>query len=149
MGEGGIGKQGRGKEGGGGGGGSEEGKDVKENDETRVSERGGKEIEKGVEGLYIILYLEYQSVCPFVRIGSPSLFSRKRVCPPLGTKRGATFACGRGARGANLDDWRESLALCLLCGEGGINEGKDIILLYLILHCFIRLPSDPMCRRML
>ncbi len=38
-----------------------------------------------IEGLYICVYLEYQSVCPFVRIGSPPL-SRKQVCPPLGTK---------------------------------------------------------------
>jgi hypothetical protein len=36
----------------------------------------------------IILYLEYQSVCPFVRIGSQRPPSRKRVCPPLGTKGG-------------------------------------------------------------
>jgi hypothetical protein len=46
MGGGGIGKQGRGE-------GGKGGKDVKEKDETRVSEGAGKETRKGVEGLYI------------------------------------------------------------------------------------------------
>ncbi len=32
----------------------------------------------------IILYLEYQSVFPFVRNGFPLPLSRKRVCPPRG-----------------------------------------------------------------
>jgi hypothetical protein len=32
-----------------------------------------------VEGLYIIQYIEYQSVYPFVRIGSPRPLSRKQV----------------------------------------------------------------------
>jgi hypothetical protein len=48
-------------------------------------------------------------------IGNSILFYE---CPPLGTKGGggATLACGgEGARGANSDDWRGSLALCLLC----------------------------------
>jgi hypothetical protein len=58
----------------------------------------------------IILYLEYQSVCPFVRIGSP------RCSRPLGTKGEATLACGRGGGKAYSDELKESLALCLLCG---------------------------------
>ncbi len=29
-----------------------------------------------------MLYLDHQSACPFVRIGSPRPLSRKRVCPP-------------------------------------------------------------------
>jgi hypothetical protein len=54
----------------------------------------------------IILYLEYQSVCPVsIRLNWSE------------TKGGggATLACGWGGGGANSDDWRESLALCLLC----------------------------------
>ncbi len=66
----------------------------------------------------IIQYLEYLSVCPFVRIASPRPLSRKRVCPPspeTNAGGGQHLLAGKGARGANLDDWRESLALCLLC----------------------------------
>jgi hypothetical protein len=52
----------------------------------------------------IILYLEYQSVYPYVLIGSLRPLSRKGVCPPpLWNQRGES------------DDWRESLALCRLC----------------------------------
>jgi hypothetical protein len=42
----------------------------------------------------ITVYLEYQSVCPFVGIGSP----RKRVCLPPWTQTGggATLALGKG-----------------------------------------------------
>jgi hypothetical protein len=52
----------------------------------------------------IMLYLEYQSVCPFVRIElTPSAHPllQASVSPPL-----------EGAGRANSDDWRESLALC-------------------------------------
>jgi hypothetical protein len=65
----------------------------------------------------IILYLEYQSVCPFVRIGSTRPLSRKRVCPPSPRTKGRRqpSLSGEGAGGANSDDWRESLALCILC----------------------------------
>ncbi len=58
----------------------------------------------------IIPYLENQSVCPLVRIGSP------RCSRPFGTKGEATLACGRGGGKANSDELKESLALCLLCG---------------------------------
>jgi hypothetical protein len=37
------------------------------------------------------------------------------VSPP-GTKGGDTLTCGLSGWGPNSDDWRESLALCLLCG---------------------------------
>jgi hypothetical protein len=40
---------------------------------------------EGVRRRGIIQYLEYQSVCSLVRIGSPRPLSRKRVCPPPGT----------------------------------------------------------------
>jgi hypothetical protein len=69
---------------------------------------------------YTILYLflEYQSICPFVRIGSPRPLSRQRVCPPPQNQRvggGQHSLAGEGAGGADSDDWRESLALCILC----------------------------------
>ncbi len=35
-----------------------------------------------------IIYLEYHSVRPFVRIGNPQPLPRKRVCPSPGTKGG-------------------------------------------------------------
>ena len=47
------------------------------------------------------IYLENQSVCPLVRIGTPHPLSRKRV---------------------PSDDWRKSLAFCLLCGLSKIRE---------------------------
>jgi hypothetical protein len=46
---------------------------------------------------YTILYLEYQSVCPFVQ------------------REGQHSLAGEGKVGANSDDWRKSFALCLLC----------------------------------
>jgi hypothetical protein len=56
----------------------------------------------------IIVYIEYQSVCPFVGIEPPHLRSRKRVClPPCTEKGGATLG------GPNSDDWTESLGLCI------------------------------------
>jgi hypothetical protein len=63
----------------------------------------------------IILYLEYQSVCPFVRIGSPwpQPPHPQASVSPLGTG-GATL--DSGWKGANSGDRRKSLALCLLCG---------------------------------
>jgi hypothetical protein len=75
-----------------------------------------------VEGLYV-LYLEYQSVCPFVRIGPPPSSLACECTPPPGNKRGEgkKSLAGGGAIGANSDDWRESLALCILCKRG---EGK-------------------------
>ncbi len=44
----------------------------------------------------IILYIEYQSICHFLRIGSPRPLSPKRVCPPRNQRGGgeATLACG-------------------------------------------------------
>jgi hypothetical protein len=52
-----------------------------------------------------------------VRIGSTRPLSRKQVCPSL-RPGGNTCLQGEGAGGANSDDWRESLALFLLCGAG-------------------------------
>jgi hypothetical protein len=53
------------------------------------------------------VYLEYQSVCPIVRIGSPPPppcpLSRKRVCSPLGTKGGGGNKGGEGAGGSQFE----------------------------------------------
>jgi hypothetical protein len=49
-----------------------------------------------IEELYNIqLYLEYQSVCPFVQIGSSPLY-RKRVCPPPPLKQRGEATLARG-----------------------------------------------------
>ncbi len=59
-------------------------------------------------------YNLFGCVCPLLRIGTPHPLSRKRVCP-LGTEGGTYSSAGGGWwRGPNSDDWRKSLALCLL-----------------------------------
>jgi hypothetical protein len=55
------------------------------------------------------IYLEYHSVCPLVGIGTPS--------PPLRMRGVHTRLRVRGWGSPNSDDWKESLVLCLLCGE--------------------------------
>ncbi len=47
---------------------------------------------------YTVL-LEYQSVCPCVRIGSPRPLSGKRVCPPFWNQKkvGQHWLAGEGA----------------------------------------------------
>ncbi len=92
-----------------------------------------------IEEFYNIqLYLEYQRVCPFVRIGSPHPFYRKRLClPPPRNQKGVGrqhLLAGEGAGGANSDDWRESLVLCLQYSAyvtigGLINDGYWVLLL--------------------
>jgi hypothetical protein len=53
----------------------------------------------GRRGIILYLYMEYQSVCPFVRIGSPRPLS-SHLEP--------------GWQHSHSDDWRESLALGIL-----------------------------------
>jgi hypothetical protein len=50
----------------------------------------------------IILFLEYQAFSPSSALAPPSSLPQESV-PPLEKK------------GANSDDWRESVALCILC----------------------------------
>ncbi len=67
----------------------------------------------------ITVYIEYQSVCPFVGIGPPHTHSlaQASVSPPLDPKgRKQHFLAGEVVGGHNSDDWKESLALCILCG---------------------------------
>ncbi len=57
-----------------------------------------------VEGFHFaVVYIEYQSVCPFVGTGSPPPLTRKRVCLPHLDPKGG---------GATLP--------CEVAGEGGI-----------------------------
>ncbi len=60
------------------------------------------------------IYLEYHSVCPLVRIGTPHPLSRKRMCPPPLNQRGGT--CTR-LLGKGYGSQLGSLALCLLCAS--------------------------------
>jgi hypothetical protein len=50
-------------------------------------------------------------------LGLPRLLSSKRVCPSPGNKwkGGHTRLRVRGWGSPNCDDWRKSLAFCLLC----------------------------------
>jgi hypothetical protein len=61
-------------------------------------------------------YLENQSVCPLVRIGThaPPLHQAS-VYPHPGIKARGHSPAAEGVGGPNSDDWRNSLALCLLC----------------------------------
>ncbi len=65
------------------------------------------------------IYLEYHSFCLLVGIGTPHTLSRKGVSPPQYQRGGGggkhSPAC-EGVGSPNLDDQRESSALCLLCG---------------------------------
>jgi len=67
------------------------------------------------------IYKEYHSVCPLfgIGLGLSHPLSRQRVCPSPPNKggRGGTIACGWGVREVPIpsDEWRKSLALCLLC----------------------------------
>ncbi len=65
------------------------------------------------------VYLEYHSVCMSPRPNWDRPLSRKLMCtrPHPGTKGVGTLACGWGSVGdPNPNDWRKSLAVCLLCG---------------------------------
>jgi hypothetical protein len=66
------------------------------------------------------IYKEYHCVCPLVGIGPPPPLSRKRVFPSPPEPKGGEAQCspaGEGWGSPNSDDWRKSLALCLLCGR--------------------------------
>jgi hypothetical protein len=58
-------------------------------------------------------------VCPFVQISSSRPLYRKRVCPPPLEPKGdgQHSLADEGAERADSDDWKEILALCILCGH--------------------------------
>jgi hypothetical protein len=66
-----------------------------------------------VEGLYI----EYQSVCPFVGIEFPlPPPPQASVSPPWTQREGEQHSLAdEEVGGPNSDNWTESLALCMLC----------------------------------
>jgi hypothetical protein len=71
-------------------------------------------------GIILVQYLEYQNVCPFVRIGSPPSPSPPSECVTPWNQRGGGgqhSLAGKRAGVANSDDWRESLAICTFCGR--------------------------------
>jgi hypothetical protein len=51
---------------------------------------------EGVDRRGIIVYLEYQSVCPVVDIGSSHPLPASECVSPFGPKEGATLSCGLG-----------------------------------------------------
>jgi hypothetical protein len=66
-------------------------------------------------------YVNIQSTTVYVpssELGLSHPLSRQRVCPSPGTIEvgGHTRLRVRGWGSTNSDDWRKSLALCLLCG---------------------------------
>ncbi len=65
------------------------------------------------------IYLEYHSVCPLVGIGNPlpplpqaSVYPPPPPPPPPSLRRGERVS---GWGSPSSDNWRKSLALCLLC----------------------------------
>ncbi len=75
-------------------------------------------------------YIEYHSG---VQIGTPPppLPPRVGPPPPPGTKKGVrTRLCVRECGSSNQDDWRKSLALCLLCGIHTYRHHSQILYIY-------------------
>ncbi len=66
----------------------------------------------------VLIYTEHHSVCPFVGIGTPptTLPQASVPSPPPKGGGGNTRLWLWGWGSPNSDDWRKSLALCLLCG---------------------------------
>ncbi len=71
-------------------------------------------------GHKVQIYLEYHSVCPLVLTGTPPTpVPLAGVSPQKNQRGGHTRLRVRGWKGPNLEDWRKSLALYLLCAPGG------------------------------
>ncbi len=61
----------------------------------------------------VLIYTEYHSVCPLVRIGdSPKPFPESQCATLEPTGGEAHSPSGGGWGSPNSDDWRKSLALC-------------------------------------
>ncbi len=65
-------------------------------------------------------YLEYHSVGPLVRIGTPHPLSRKRMCTPTPEPKGGTLACGWGGGGSQFGRLEKNP--CLLYAYTGGRE---------------------------
>ncbi len=67
------------------------------------------------------LYIKSTTVhVPSSELGLSHPFSRQRVCPsPRFKGGGARSPAGGGWGSPNSDDWRKSLAVCLLCEDNG------------------------------
>jgi hypothetical protein len=85
------------------------------------------------------IYLEYHSVCPLVGIGTlPTHLSPASV--PLSQEAGAhTRLRVRGWGSPNSDDWRKSLALCLLCAAHSQVLSSLAVIKGLSIMCFAHL----------
>ncbi len=75
----------------------------------------------------VLIYIEHHSVCPLVGIGTlPIPLPQASVCPPSPhgprVHGGHTHLRLKGWGSPHSDDWRKSLALCLLCGSSGISK---------------------------
>ncbi len=72
------------------------------------------------EGHKVRIYKEYHSVCTLSELGLSQPLSRQQVCPSPQNRGGGGWEA-HSPWSPNSDDWRKSLALCLLCllGEPG------------------------------
>ncbi len=71
----------------------------------------------------VSIYKEYHSVCSLVGIGTlptPLSPAANVPLPPEPGGRGHTHLRVRGWGSPNSDDWRKSLALCLLCADNTV-----------------------------
>jgi hypothetical protein len=69
----------------------------------------------------IIVYIEYQSVCPFVGIGSPPPPPPQASVSPLLDPKGGWSNTRLRMRGPNSGKYTESLALFIFCEASYIN----------------------------
>ncbi len=95
------------------GGANEEGGGVSQGDDTLALAYNNTKQRRG-----IIPYLEYQSVCPFVRTGSPAPSPVSKYVPSVGTKGGGGMNTswrvrGRGSQFGLLE--RKPDTLSILC----------------------------------
>jgi hypothetical protein len=100
-----------------------------------------------------MLYLEYQSVCPFVRIGSPSPFPASECAPRPGIKGGGggqILACGWGGWGKQFKRLERKLGtLCTLAslhiGLVQYTRSSNINISGKVFHTSFDFDLDPVC----
>ncbi len=63
----------------------------------------------------VLIYKEYHTVCPSSELEFSQALSRQQVCSSPQNRGGHTRLQVRGWKSPNSDDWRKSLALCLIC----------------------------------